>query len=117
MSQYHEPTQELSAEVRDYVRALVSLKEEVEAVDWYSQRQSVSKNTELVSVLRHNMEEEMEHAAMTLEWLRRNMSGWDEALRTYLFTNRPLLEVEEEAEGEESSGAATSLGIGQPKKE
>ena len=100
MSQYHEPVEEMAPETRNYVRALVSLKEEIEAIDWYNQRIGPSTNTELTSILRHNMEEEMEHAAMALEWLRRNMDGWDDALRTYLFTSKPLLEVEEEAEAD-----------------
>lgn len=102
MSQYHEPAGELSPETRNYARALHSLQEEVEAIDWYAQRIGPSTDPELAQVLRHNMEEEMEHAAMALEWLRRNMDGWDEPLRTYLFTSRPLLEVEEAAEAEDS---------------
>lgn len=114
MSQYHEPAAELSPETRNYTRALVSLKEEVEAVDWYNQRLGLSTDTELAAVLRHNMEEEMEHASMTLEWLRRNMEGWDEALGTYLFTTKPILEVEEEAEGGASRVNGTDLGVGRP---
>jgi hypothetical protein len=118
MSDYHEPTAELSALLRDQVRVLHSLREEVEAVDWYNQRMAASKDPDVRGILEHNRDEEMEHAAMTLEWLRRNMDGWDEALRTYLFTEGNLLEIEEEAEGGESgssnSGAASDsdLGIG-----
>ncbi|MFW5744952.1 MAG: encapsulin-associated ferritin-like protein [Spirochaetota bacterium] len=117
MSQYHEPAAELSAETRNYIRALASLREEVEAIDWYAQRIGPSTDPELSQVLRHNMEEEMEHAAMALEWLRRNMDGWDDPLRTYLFTSRPLLEVEEAAEAEEDGSSQTDLGIGRPGKE
>ena len=98
MSDYHEPPQEVHTQTRDFVRALRSLREEVEAVDWYAQRVSVAGDDHLREILRHNMEEEMEHAAMNLEWLRRNMDGWDDSLRTYLFTEKNLLEVEEEAE-------------------
>ena len=113
MSDYHEPTTELSALHRDQVRVLHSLREEVEAVDWYNQRMAASNDPTVREILQHNRDEEMEHAAMTLEWLRRNMDGWDDALRTYLFTQGNLLEIEEGAEGGESSGSEDSdLGIG-----
>src|ERR1041385_4798790 len=94
MSEYHEPETELSAEVRDAHRALASLKEEIEAVDWYHQRWAASKDETLRKVLAHNRDEEIEHACMNLEWLRRNMPKWDETLRTYLFTDAPITEVE-----------------------
>ncbi len=113
MSDYHEPTAELSALHRDQVRVLHSLREEVEAVDWYNQRMAASNDPTVREILQHNRDEEMEHAAMTLEWLRRNMDGWDDALRTYLFTQGNLLEIEEAAEGGESGGSEDSdLGIG-----
>lgn len=99
MSDYHEPTGELPNLVRDHVRILHSLREEVEAVDWYNQRMAAATDPAARDVLRHNRDEEMEHASMALEWLRRNMDGWDEALRTYLFTQGDLIELEEEAEG------------------
>ncbi len=86
MKDYHEPTEELDEETRSRTRALNSLKEEIEAVDWYNQRIDVEVDDSLRKILKHNMEEEMEHACMTLEWLRRNMDGWDEQLKTYLFT-------------------------------
>jgi uncharacterized protein len=111
MSQYHEPASEMSDVARDRVRALVSLREEIEAVDWYHQRISVSDDAELKAILEHNMVEEMEHAAMTLEWLRRNMEGWDEALRTYLMTEKPITEIEESEEGP-ADASPESLGIG-----
>lgn len=106
MSDYHEPPQELDAFTRDYTRALNSLKEEIEAVDWYQQRIAVSSNQQLRAILAHNRDEEMEHAAMSLEWLRRNMPGWDEKLRMYLFTTEPIPLVEEIAEkgGESAEG-------------
>ena len=84
--QYHEPPGELSKKTRDLTRILVSLKEEVEAIDWYNQRIELATDDQVRSILRHNQEEEMEHAAMALEYLRRNMEGWDEALKTYLFS-------------------------------
>ena len=111
MNDYHEPSDEMSASDRDYVRALNSLKEEIEAVDWYQQRAAVTKNESLKKILEHNRDEEMEHACMTLEWLRRNMPGWDEELRTYLFTEGDITEMEE-GEEEEEKEASSDLGIG-----
>jgi uncharacterized protein len=86
MSDYHEPTREMSEKARSLTRALNSLKEEIEAVDWYNQRVSVEKDDSLKGILEHNMLEEIEHACMTLEWLRRNMDGWDKHLEEFLFT-------------------------------
>lgn len=96
MQNYHEPPTELSDETRDYVRALVSLKEEIEAVDWYQQRLSVTSNQQLKKILKHNRDEEIEHACMALEWLRRNMKGWDEKMRQYLFTEKDIVKIEDE---------------------
>ncbi len=76
--------------------------EELEAVDWYDQRVDASQDEELRPILAHNRDEEKEHAAMTLEWLRRHDPKLDEHLRTYLFTERPLLQVEAEAERAEA---------------
>ncbi|KOH45248.1 encapsulin-associated ferritin-like protein [Sunxiuqinia dokdonensis] len=96
MQNYHEPPTELSDETRDFIRALTSLKEEIEAIDWYQQRLSVTKNQQLKKILEHNRNEEMEHACMALEWLRRNMKGWDEHLRTYLFTEKDIVKIEDD---------------------
>ncbi len=117
MKDYHEPVEELSPQDRNFVRALSSLKEEVEAVDWYHQRVAACADPQLRKILEHNRNEEIEHACMTLEWLRRNMPGWDEELRTYLFTEgdiTALEEGEEEAEdpGETEKTTASDLGIG-----
>lgn len=109
MSEYHEPDGELSAQARNFHRALTSLKEELEAVDWYNQRWDACKDDSLRAVLAHNRDEEIEHACMVLEWLRRNMPHWDDMLRTYLFTEAPITEVEKKAEIEE---AAADLGLG-----
>ncbi|MCB0806045.1 MAG: hypothetical protein KDC05_09630 [Bacteroidales bacterium] len=95
MSNFHEPAGELSEKTRNYIRALNSLKEEIEAVDWYQQRMDAATDKELKKILKHNMNEEMEHASMMLEWLRRNMDGWDKQLRTYLFTEKSILKIEE----------------------
>lgn len=117
MSQYHEPTDLLSEETQDFTRALNSLKEEIEAVDWYQQRISATKDPDLKAILEHNRDEEIEHAAMTIEWLRRNMGTvWDEELRTYLFTEGSITELEDEAmsnnETTVSSSGKDSLNIG-----
>ena len=97
---YHEPIAELTDKTRDMHRAIVSLMEELEAVDWYDQRIKATDDPELAAILIHNRDEEKEHAAMTLEWLRRRDPTLDEHLRTYLFTEGDLLEIEEAADEE-----------------
>ncbi len=96
MSDYHEPANDMKKEDRDVSRALRSMKEEIEAIDWYNQRISAASDKSLKKILVHNRDEEMEHAAMLLEWLRRNMESWEEPLREYLFTEKPITEIEEE---------------------
>jgi hypothetical protein len=83
---YHEPVNELSAETRDMHRAIISLMEELEAVDWYNQRVDACKDPELRKILAHNRDEEKEHAAMVLEWIRRRDPAFDKELRHSLFT-------------------------------
>jgi ferritin-like protein len=115
MSEYHEPEAELGDDVRDAHRALVSLQEEIEAVDWYQQRLTCCKNPELVRVLEHNRNEEIEHAAMLLEWIRRELPGWDERLQKVLFTSRTLgaaADAESESEAGASSSSASGRGLG-----
>jgi ferritin-like protein len=87
---YHEPINELSDETRDMHRAIVSLMEELEAVDWYNQRVDACKDTELKAILEHNRDEEKEHAAMVLEWIRRQDPTFDKELKDYLFTEKSL---------------------------
>ncbi|RUO62505.1 encapsulin-associated ferritin-like protein [Pseudidiomarina insulisalsae] len=84
---YHEPYELLSDETRDMHRAIISLMEELEAVDWYNQRIDVCNDEELKKILIHNRDEEKEHAAMTLEWIRRRDKKFDEELKEYLFTD------------------------------
>lgn len=115
MSQYHEPAEELSKETRNFTRALNSLKEEIEAVDWYHQRVDTSNDQELKDIMGHNRDEEIEHACMTLEWLRRNMPGWDEELRNWLFKEGPIVEGHEEEGEEEAQNKNSDLGIGKIK--
>jgi ferritin-like protein len=91
---YHESG--LSEDAKAAHRALTSLIEELEAVDWYNQRADVAHDEELKKILIHNRNEEMEHAAMLLEWLRRRVPELDEELETYLFKTAPITEIEEE---------------------
>jgi ferritin-like protein len=108
----------LSNDAMEVHRALASLIEELEAVDWYNQRVDVTSDENLKSVLAHNRDEELEHAAMALEWLRRKLPKLDGELRTYLFTSDPIIEIEEGGDGEdagESMGSSRhtgDLGIG-----
>lgn len=88
---YHEPVEDLDDNVKDKHRAITSLKEELEAVDWYSHRIAVCKDTELKAILSHNRQEEKEHASMLIEWLRRNDEEFDEALEKYLFTEKKIV--------------------------
>ena len=123
----HEDADKLGADVIDNHRAIVSLMEELEAVDWYNQRAKATKNHELRAILEHNRDEEKEHAAMALEWIRRNDPKMHEHLKTYLFTEGPLTAIEKESKGEgggeggndaESEAPAKdgSLGIGSLRK-
>ena len=87
---YHEPVNELSDATRDMHRALVSLIEELEAVDWYHQRVDACKDAELKSILAHNRDEEKEHAAMVLEWIRRQDPTIPDGLKGHIFTDKPI---------------------------
>ncbi|MGM0411152.1 MAG: encapsulin-associated ferritin-like protein [Bacillota bacterium] len=106
MSDYHEDN--LSEEAKDYHRILKSLMEEIEAVDWYNQRADVTTDQSVKGIVEHNRDEEIEHAAMALEWLRRNDPVWAEELETYLFTDAEITAVEEEAEGGEGEVAEST---------
>jgi uncharacterized protein len=108
----HEPAERLDEETIDRHRALTSLVEELEAVDWYDQRVQATEDPSLAEVLAHNRDEEKEHASMTLEWLRRRDPVLDRHLRTYLFTSEPVTEVEAEAAAGGDAAPAGSLGIG-----
>ena len=124
---YHEPLELLSEHTRNLHRAIVSLIEELEAVDWYQQRAEAASDPELKAVLLHHRNEEIEHAMMNLEWLIRNDEAFATHARTYLFTQGPITEVEESATGRPSTGGGdgrrrrrarrTSLGIGSLKGE
>jgi len=102
MAEYHEDN--LSEEAKDYHRIIKSLMEELEAVDWYNQRADVTTDQSVQGIVEHNRDEEIEHAAMAIEWLRRNDPVWAEELETYLFTQSEITAVEEEAEGGKAEG-------------
>ena len=97
----HEPAATLSPLVIDRHRAIASLMEELEAVDWYDQRVAACSDEELKRILAHNRDEEKEHACMVLEWLRRNDPVFDRHMRRFLFTEGPI------AGREEKPGAAS----------
>jgi ferritin-like protein len=93
---YHEPVDRLTKKTKELHRALNSLIEELEAVSWYQQRVDATEDEKLKEILAHNRDEEKEHAAMILEWIRRNDEAFSEELRTYLFSEGKITEIEEE---------------------
>jgi len=101
----HESEERLSAATRDMHRAIVSLMEELEAVDWYQQRVDAADDGELRDILRHNRDEEKEHAAMVLEWIRRHDTIFDAKLREFLFTQTPIVGREQALGSAERAGA------------
>jgi ferritin-like protein len=116
---YHEPIELLSEPTKNMHRALVSLREELEAVDWYQQRAEACSDSELQAILIHNKNEEIEHAMMTLEWIRRKSPTFADHAATYLNTTGSILEVEKAAAhgggggGDSAEGETSpSLGIG-----
>jgi ferritin-like protein len=97
---YHEPLELIPESTRNLHRAIVSLIEELEAVDWYQQRAGACSDPELAAVLLHHRNEEIEHAMMNLEWIRRNEPAFAAHMRTYLFTEGPITQIEEASKGE-----------------
>ncbi len=110
---YHESTDLLSARTKEMHRGIVSLIEELEAIDWYNQRAEACTDAELRAVLIHHRDEETEHAMMNLEWLRRNSPVFDQKARIFLFTEGPITEVEARAEAG-ASGTKASSGVARP---
>jgi uncharacterized protein len=117
---FHEPIELLSEETKNMHRAIVSLREELDAVDWYQQRAEGCSDDDLRAILIHNKNEEIEHAMMVLEWIRRRSPTFDKNVKTYLNTKGPITEIEAEAEAEGAGGTpggakpsrSPSLGIG-----
>ena len=116
----HEDPSKLSPATVDMHRAIVSLMEELEAVDWYNQRQEAAADPELKEILAHNRDEEKEHAMMVLEWIRRRDAKFDDMIGTYINSSGNIIQVEEaetaaDAAGGGPDGGGTndgSLGIG-----
>ena len=98
-AEWHEDYGKMSEEALNFSRAIKSVQEELEAVDWYNQRAQATGDEQLRRILEHNRDEEVEHAMMTLEYLRRTSPVFDKHMRTYLFSEGDILEVEERAEG------------------
>jgi len=87
---YHESEDKLTQATKDMHKAIVSLMEELEAMDWYNQRIDACEDQELAGILVHNRDEEKEHAVMLLEWIRRQDPVLDKELREYLFTSNKI---------------------------
>jgi hypothetical protein len=96
--QYHEPPDELSAEVRTFARMIASLQEEAEAIGWYEQRISVEQDTQARAIMENAQQEEFKHFAMSLEFLTRNNEKWRVALKNVLFKEGDIVELGEKAE-------------------
>src|SRR5205085_12516145 len=94
-AEWHEDYNKMSEASRNFSRAIKSVQEELEAVDWYNQRAEQTGDAQLKGILEHNRDEEIEHAVMALEWLRRNNEKFNEHMRTYLFTDGDILAIEE----------------------
>jgi uncharacterized protein len=107
----HEAPEQLQGATIDRHRANTSLCEELQAIDWYDQRIDATTEPELAAILRHNRDDEKEHAAMVLEWLRRHDPALDACLRQYLFTEGAIAGPGDPV-GPTSPNAAPSLGIG-----
>lgn len=109
---YHEPYELLAPRTQDMHRAITSLMEELEAVDWYQQRVDATNDPELKRILQHNRDEEKEHAAMVMEWIRRRDVVFSKMLKTYLFTRGEITAIEEETErrGDDEDAARTQGG-------
>ena len=100
----HAPKCRLTPQTLTHHHAIVSLKEELDAVDWYRQRAEDCDDNSLKSILLHNMREEIEHSCMILEWLRRSVPEWTEQMDVYVYSKAPITEVEEAETGETGGG-------------
>lgn len=113
MPGYYEPAGDLDPRTRALSHGVNTLIEELEATDYYNQRIATCADADLRAIMAHNRDEELEHAAMAIEWLRRQWPQFDRQLREYLFTTGDLLKIEEgAAEGQEDAPAARGLGLG-----
>jgi hypothetical protein len=117
MSDHNEPLKSLDEKTKDMTRALWSLIEEIEAIQWYNERVDViTSDPELRDILVHNRNDEMEHFSMLLEWVRRNLDHLDEEMKTYLFTKLPVTVVADlKGDDAKKGGGASGLNIGSMK--
>ncbi|MFY9554959.1 MAG: ferritin-like domain-containing protein [Blastocatellia bacterium] len=106
---WHGPYELLKPETQDMARAIQSLMEELEAIDWYGQRMDLTHDNDLRGILEHNRDEEKEHASMLLEWIRRRDGKFDETLRTYLFNAGEILALEDAQADGSPSGNQSNL--------
>jgi hypothetical protein len=102
--QYHEPPEELSAEIRTFARIVTSLQEEAEAIGWYEQRISLEQDEEARRIMETAQQEEFLHFAMDLEFLARRNEKWRTALRGILFKDGDIVENKESIEDEVEDG-------------
>jgi uncharacterized protein len=93
----HVPREKLKRETLNKHYAITSIIEELEAVDWYRQRADDCDDAELRDILLHNAREEIEHAAMVLEWLRRNDEDVNAQFREFIFSEGSIAGHEEES--------------------
>jgi uncharacterized protein len=107
---YHEPLEQIPETTRDLHRAISSLMEELEAVDWYQQRAGATQDPELRAILEHNRDEETEHAMMVLEWIRRNNPVFEKNVEMYLSKTGPITEIEAADKSESAEGAKPHAG-------
>ena len=108
----HESADALSGTTIDRHRAVASLREELDAIDWYDQRVEATSDAELARLLAHNRDDEKEHAAMLIEWLRRRDPGFAHELATYLFAAGDVVELERDKDEGHCAPSDGSLGIG-----
>jgi uncharacterized protein len=112
----HEPLDLLSGDTRDMHRAIISLMEELEAIDWYQQRADACTDPPLKGVMLHNKNEEIEHASMLMEWIRRHNDHFSTMMRKYLFSEAPIAGIEGDAHAcNTAASVIDTLGIGSMK--
>src|SRR4029453_13778959 len=107
---YHEAEDKLQPETQDKHRALTSMMEELEAVDWYDQRVDAATDPELKQILAHNRDEEKEHFVMLLEWYRRRDAKMSSELQGRLFTSSSIVAQEQADKGETGGEGGGSSG-------
>ncbi len=108
---FHEDSDKLSEQTKDYHRIIQSTMEELEAIDWYNQRAEASADPSAKAIMEHNRDEEIEHACMGLEWLRRNSPVWDAMMRQFLFTDQDIVAQESGTAGQSTQADSTTATV------